>query len=626
MELVYLWVEDYKNIQKQGFNFSPRFNCHYNEDNNELTIDENKDCIPDFFGENINVTAIVGKNGSGKSSVFEVLTYLYWQGLIKSDKDKTYFLYKKGDGFSLQCENYKIHSGKPFKDFINISNNTKIKSPTYFSARAQMPLISFSNCISDMTHNGQLKNLKTYDKFYNGVQPQKPMMQDKEPYFNFNQKFLYLLKKDKTLFSFLEKDKFIFDVYRYQLHISELEAYIVQFDDKEYSKKISFQTHTKEYSTDELLCKLLIHLVLYDTKIKIFKKLNSGYSENPKYKTIFPNISSYNEHINKHLYKNLNINVDEYDENTLKSIIEKCNKFLKKCKLELLDEKDWILDTLYNVLNIRKEIHNRKVKDDNYDDSYIIFKSINKKFNDGFVHDDKNQIINTLLKYDILRVNFLDSKNKEKTFLNLSSGEKLYLNVLVNYAYTILQHKEKNVYLFDEIELSFHPAWQKKIIDNIIYLANKLVPNIKQHCIFTSHSPFLLSDIPKQSIVFLDKDENGNCKVVDGLKEKKQTFGANIHTLLSDSFFMEDGLMGEFAKRKIEEIIDYLNEKESPIKDNDEAQKFISIIGEPIIKNQLQKMLDSKRLIKIDEIDSIKSEIEDLEKRLQEIENANDKS
>ena len=27
MELVYLWVEKYKNIEKQEFNFSPRFEC-----------------------------------------------------------------------------------------------------------------------------------------------------------------------------------------------------------------------------------------------------------------------------------------------------------------------------------------------------------------------------------------------------------------------------------------------------------------------------------------------------------------------------------------------------------------------------------------------------------------------
>ena len=38
MELVYLWVEEYKNIHKQGFNFSPRFRCEYDEEKNELRV------------------------------------------------------------------------------------------------------------------------------------------------------------------------------------------------------------------------------------------------------------------------------------------------------------------------------------------------------------------------------------------------------------------------------------------------------------------------------------------------------------------------------------------------------------------------------------------------------------
>ena len=73
MELVYLWVEDYKNIQKQGFNFSPRFKCEHDENTNELIIDENKNYVS-IFPDNSNVTAIVGENGSGKSSIFEVLS------------------------------------------------------------------------------------------------------------------------------------------------------------------------------------------------------------------------------------------------------------------------------------------------------------------------------------------------------------------------------------------------------------------------------------------------------------------------------------------------------------------------------------------------------------------------
>jgi AAA15 family ATPase/GTPase len=85
MELVYLWVEKYKNIHEQGFNFSPRFECKY--ENDELTIcdKEKEKCkdsnyIKSFFDDKgkINVTAIVGKNGSGKSNILRVLEDIFY--------------------------------------------------------------------------------------------------------------------------------------------------------------------------------------------------------------------------------------------------------------------------------------------------------------------------------------------------------------------------------------------------------------------------------------------------------------------------------------------------------------------------------------------------------------------
>ena len=74
MELVYLWVDSYKNIKNQGFNFSPRFECEFKNGNLTICDKKKKECknneyLENFFGENINVTAIVGENGSGKSSL-----------------------------------------------------------------------------------------------------------------------------------------------------------------------------------------------------------------------------------------------------------------------------------------------------------------------------------------------------------------------------------------------------------------------------------------------------------------------------------------------------------------------------------------------------------------------------
>ena len=91
MELVYLWVEDYKNIQKQGFNFSPRFRCEYDEEKNELKIvdkEETGESYPkNFFGDNINITAIVGENGSGKSSLVKLFEKIFL------DKDSKKYIF-----------------------------------------------------------------------------------------------------------------------------------------------------------------------------------------------------------------------------------------------------------------------------------------------------------------------------------------------------------------------------------------------------------------------------------------------------------------------------------------------------------------------------------------------------
>jgi len=48
MELVYLWVDKYKNIENQRFNFSERYRCDYDPEKNELTIDENKEYVHIF--------------------------------------------------------------------------------------------------------------------------------------------------------------------------------------------------------------------------------------------------------------------------------------------------------------------------------------------------------------------------------------------------------------------------------------------------------------------------------------------------------------------------------------------------------------------------------------------------
>jgi len=58
---------------------------------------------------------------------------------------------------------------------------------------------------------------------------------------------------------------------------------------------------------------------------------------------------------------------------------------------------------------------------------------------------------------------------------------------------------------------------------------------------------------------------------------------------------MEDGLMGEFAKSKINDVYNFIvNHKTDRIKTKKDAQDIINIIGEPLIQKELQELFDKK--------------------------------
>ncbi|MPN30242.1 hypothetical protein SDC9_177705 [bioreactor metagenome] len=133
----------------------------------------------------------------------------------------------------------------------------------------------------------------------------------------------------------------------------------------------------------------------------------------------------------------------------------------------------------------------------------------------------------------------------------------------------------------------------------------------------TSNSPFIASDLPLSNIIFLKKEKHQSI-VVDGLDEKRQTFGANIHTLLSDAFFIKDGLIGDYAKHKINGLIDILiNYSPDKIqRDKELIIKLIDLVGEPIIKSKLLSMLNDKialNSLNIDEkISNLQRQIDEL--------------
>ena len=179
-------------------------------------------------------------------------------------------------------------------------------------------------------------------------------------------------------------------------------------------------------------------------------------------------------------------------------------------------------------------------------------------------------------------------KAKLKLFSRLQSGS-MFFTFLVSGGIIIL----------DEAEIGYHPEWQRLYLNELLNYINTIHSSIinaeRVQLIITSHSPFLVSDVLKEDILFLNSGEDGYCTIMDN-QFRERTFAANIHTLYSDSFFLEKALIGEFAINKIQPVINWLNDPEAEMTEEILIEKewIINKIGEPILRGKLEEMYQFK--------------------------------
>lgn len=185
----------------------------------------------------------------------------------------------------------------------------------------------------------------------------------------------------------------------------------------------------------------------------------------------------------------------------------------------------------------------------------------------------------------------------------LSSGEQALQNIftwlrLPPFYKEILGEEsipiENNVLLLlDEVDLYMHPEWQRKFLKLLSDELNVEYPQKHIQIVISTHSPLVLSDVPSGNIIYLEKNDK-KC-TISMRPDVGESFGANIFTLLKDSFYLKRPL-GEFAHARIEEVIRDLNKlKKNP---NDKAlrktcrgyKQLIDIIGEPVIRRKLQNL------------------------------------
>lgn len=179
----------------------------------------------------------------------------------------------------------------------------------------------------------------------------------------------------------------------------------------------------------------------------------------------------------------------------------------------------------------------------------------------------------------------------------LSSGERQYLYTFSTYIYHILnllsiqeshrvRYRRFNL-VFDEVEICFHPEYQRRFINELLgYLRRmRMKTHATYNIIIATHSPFILSDIPQSNILYL---EDGRMARHERFKNP---FAANISDILYESFFLKNGFIGEWAREKINGI---LKSRVSWYELTDEERYTIEQIGDEYLKKQVKRHLEWK--------------------------------
>ena len=181
-----------------------------------------------------------------------------------------------------------------------------------------------------------------------------------------------------------------------------------------------------------------------------------------------------------------------------------------------------------------------------------------------------------------------------------SSGEKNYINSMIPLIGLIVESVKKETStiwcFFDEPDNTLHPQWQRKMIQTMCGVCDK--ENKDFQIWISTHSPIMLSDVPKQAAIFLKVNEKANKK--EQKSRIRSSFAQQIYTLYNDAFFMKQGVIGTFAEEKISAVYCDLSAIEEDLFDNHEfdlqtaqdkldfAKEIIACLDEPLLKGHLQ--------------------------------------
>lgn len=189
------------------------------------------------------------------------------------------------------------------------------------------------------------------------------------------------------------------------------------------------------------------------------------------------------------------------------------------------------------------------------------------------------------------RVNFIAERDAGIVdYVSLSDGEHQITQLLGTFSMVSFSNV---LFLFDEPESHFNPQWRVKFISKLINLptpnGNRQGDDIptRQECLFTTHAPFVPSDMPKDFVLIFSKNhEEGKIEV---RRPGIETFGTTFDAILQECFDVTPPI-SEIPRQNIQQLMNSNN--------IDEIKAGIEKLGHSVEKmfllDRLRQLIQNK--------------------------------
>lgn len=171
---------------------------------------------------------------------------------------------------------------------------------------------------------------------------------------------------------------------------------------------------------------------------------------------------------------------------------------------------------------------------------------------------------------------------------SLSDGEHQFLQTL---GLCLLFKDENCLFLLDEPETHFNPEWRAIFNSRLrdCFEEGKAKSTMREMLV-TTHTPFLISDSPKEYVLLFEKDEN--TQHIEVRQPNFNTLGASINKITIEAFKKFETI-GDFAGSKLRALEKRFNEGKNS---DDFITEASNLLGDSVEKVLfLNKVIESRR-------------------------------